>query len=119
VVSSAARYSIDPRLLAAVIFIASRFNREAVSSAGAQGLGQLLPGTAAGLGVNPRDPLQNLQGAAWLLRRNLGEFYTVPLALAAYNAGGNAVRRWGGVPPYAETQWYVWAVLWVYDGLQG
>lgn len=118
-VSTAVRYGIDPRLLAAVVFVESRFNHASVSPAGARGLGQLMPDTAAGLGVDPRDPLQNLLGAAWLLRLNLGEFQTLPLALAAYNAGGTAVRRWEGIPPYAETQWYVWAVLWVYDGLKG
>ncbi len=119
VLSAAARYAIDPHLLAAVVFIESRFNHASVSRAGAEGLGQLMPETAAGLGVNAHDPLQNLRGAAWLLRLGLGEFHTLPLALAAYNAGGNAVRRWGGIPPYAETQWYVWAALWVYDGLRG
>lgn len=119
VISAATRYGIDPRLLAAVVFIESRFNHASVSSAGAEGLGQLMPETAAALGVAPRDPLQNLRGAAWLLQLNLGEFHTLPLALAAYNAGSNAVRRWGGIPPYAETQWYVWAVLWVFDGLRG
>jgi soluble lytic murein transglycosylase-like protein len=119
VISAATRYGIDPRLLAALVFIESRFNHASVSSAGAEGLGQLMPETAAALGVAPRDPLQNLRGAAWLLQLNLGEFHTLPLALAAYNAGSNAVRRWGGIPPYAETQWYVWAVLWVFDGLRG
>jgi soluble lytic murein transglycosylase-like protein len=119
VLSAAARYGIDPHLLAAVVFIESRFNHASVSRAGAEGLGQLMPETAAGLGVNARDPLQNLRGAAWLLRLGLGEFHTLPLALAAYNAGGSAVRRWRGIPPYAETQWYVWAALWVYDGLKG
>ncbi|OLD50963.1 MAG: hypothetical protein AUI83_11090 [Armatimonadetes bacterium 13_1_40CM_3_65_7] len=110
VLSAAARDGIDPRLLAAVVFIESRFHHAAVSSAGAQGLG---------LGVDPRDPLQNLRGAARLLRLHLGEFSTPALALAAYNAGSDAVRRWGAIPPYAETRWYVWAVLWVYDGLRG
>ena len=119
VISAAGRYSIDPRLLASVVFVESRFRHASVSSAGAWGLGQLMPETAAGLGVDPRDPLQNLQGAASLLRLALGEFHTLPLALAAYNAGGPAVRRWGSIPPYAETRWYVWAVLWVYDGLKG
>jgi soluble lytic murein transglycosylase-like protein len=119
VLSAAGRSGIDPRLLAAVVFIESRFRHASVSSAGAQGLGQLMPGTAAGLGVDPRDPLQNLQGAAVLLKFTLGEFHALPLALAAYNAGGPAVRKWGGIPPYAETQWYVWAVLWTYDGLKG
>ena len=56
--------------------------------------------------------------AAGFLRQNLDEFHTLPLALAAYNAGRAAVHRWGGIPPYAETQWYVWAVLWVYGGLR-
>jgi len=116
-ISAAQRARLDPRLLASVVFIESRFNHQSISSAGAEGLGQLMPGTAAGLGVDPRDPWQNLVGAARLLRLDLDEFGTMPLALAAYNAGGGAVHRWGGVPPYAETQWYVWAVLWVYDGL--
>ena len=116
--SAATRYGIDPRIVASVVFIESRFNHQSVSSAGAEGLGQLMPETAAGLGVDPRDPLQNLMGTAWLLRLNVDEFHSLPLALAAYNAGGGAVRRWGGIPPYAETQWYVWAVLWVYDGLR-
>ena len=119
VLSAAAREGIDPRLLAAVVFIESRFHHAAVSPAGARGLGQLMPETAAGLGVDPRDPLQNLRGAARLLRLHLGAFSTPALALAAYNAGGDAVRRWSGIPPYAETRWYVWAVLWVYDGLRG
>jgi soluble lytic murein transglycosylase-like protein len=117
--AAAARYRIDPRLLASVVFIESRFNHQSVSSAGAEGLGQIMPETAAGLGVNPLDPLQNLMAAAELLRLNTDEFGSVPLALAAYNAGSGAVRRWRGIPPYAETQWYVWAVLWVFDGLRG
>jgi len=116
-VSAAGRSRLDPRILAAVVYIESRFNHQTISSAGAEGLGQLMPGTAGGLGVDPRDPLQNLVGAAAFLRQNLDEFQTLPLALAAYNAGRAAVHRWGGIPPYAETQWYVWAVLWVYGGL--
>jgi soluble lytic murein transglycosylase-like protein len=118
VLEASARYRLDPRLLAAVVYIESRFNHQSISAAGAEGLGQLMPGTAEGLGVDPRDPLQNLFGAAWLLRLNLDEFHNLPLALAAYNAGSGAVRRWNVIPPYAETQWYVWAVLWVYDGLR-
>jgi soluble lytic murein transglycosylase-like protein len=118
VLEASARYRLDPRLLASVIYIESRFNHQSISSAGAAGLGQLMPGTADGLGVDRRDPLQNLFGAAALLRLNLDEFRNIPLALAAYNAGSGAVRRWNGIPPYAETQWYVWAVLWVYDGLR-
>jgi soluble lytic murein transglycosylase-like protein len=118
VVEAAARYGLDSRLLASVIYVESRFEHRSISPAGAEGLGQLMPGAAVGLGVDPRNPLQNLFGAAWLLRLNLDEFKTVPLALAAYNAGGPAVRRWRGIPPYPETQWYVWAVLWVLDGLR-
>lgn len=108
---------IDERILAAVLYIESRFNHQSISSAGAEGLGQLMPDTAAGLGVDPRDPWQNVLGAARLLRADYGELRSWPLTLAAYNAGSGAVRRWGGIPPYAETQWYVWAVLWIYDSL--
>lgn len=108
---------IDERILASVLYIESRFNHQSISSAGAEGIGQLMPDTAAGLGVDPRDPWQNVLGAARLLRADYGELRSWPLTLAAYNAGSGAVRRWGGIPPYAETQWYVWAVLWVYDGL--
>ncbi len=115
--AAAGRERLDPRLLAAVVYVESRFEHRVVSDAGAEGLGQLLPGTAARLGVNPRDPWENLVGAARLLREDYEEFHSVPLALAAYNAGSDAVRRWGGIPPYPETQWYVWAVLWVFGGL--
>ncbi len=115
--AAAERERIDVRLLAAVVYIESRFEHRSVSWAGAEGLGQLMPGTAAGLGVNPRDPWENLVGAARLLREDYQEFRSEPLTLAAYNAGSGAVRRWGGVPPYPETQWYVWAVLWVRGSL--
>jgi hypothetical protein len=108
---------IEDRMLAAVLYIESRFEHQSISSAGAEGLGQLMPGTAAGLGVDPRDPWQNVLGAARLLRADYTEFRSWPATLAAYNAGSAAVRRWGGIPPYSETQWYVWAVLWVYDNL--
>jgi soluble lytic murein transglycosylase-like protein len=118
VVTVAARYRLDARLLVSVIYIESRFNHQSISPAGAEGLGQLMPRTAAGLGVDPRDPLQNLLGSAWLLRLNLDEFRNLPLALAAYNAGSGAVRQWAGIPPYAETHLYVWAVLRVYDSLR-
>jgi soluble lytic murein transglycosylase-like protein len=104
---------VDVHLLASVLYVESRFNHQSISSAGAMGLGQLMPGTAQGLGVDPRDPWQNVVGAARLLREDIDEFHSVPLGLAAYNAGSGAVRRWGAVPPYPETQWYVWAVLWI------
>ena len=118
-VEAAARHeAIDPWLLAAVIYIESRFNHQSISRAGALGLGQLMPGTAQAAGVNPIDPWQNVLGAAEILRWNYLEFRSWPLALAGYNAGGDAVRRYGGIPPYPETQWYVRAVMWVHSQLR-
>jgi cell wall-associated NlpC family hydrolase len=110
--SAGARYGVEPSLLAAVATQESAFNPRAVSHAGAQGLMQLMPATAAGLGVtNSFDPAQAVDGAARLLRDLLREFGRVDHALAAYNAGPGAVHRYNGVPPYAETQKYVPAVL--------
>jgi soluble lytic murein transglycosylase-like protein len=117
--AAARREGIDPWLLASVIYIESRFNHQSVSWAGAMGLGQLMPQTAHAAGVDPRDPWQNVLGAAEILRWNYLQLRSWPLALAGYNAGGDAVRRYGGIPPYAETQWYVRAVLWVYSQLRG
>jgi cell wall-associated NlpC family hydrolase len=101
------RYQLPTGLLAAVAQTESGGNTRAVSPAGALGLMQLMPGTAAGLGVNPWDPAQAVQGAATLLSGYLKRFGSVPLALAAYNAGPGAVEQYGGVPPYTETQNYV------------
>jgi soluble lytic murein transglycosylase-like protein len=102
-------FDIDPRLVVALIVVESGFQPRVVSRAGATGLGQLMPGTARALGVNPWDPVQNLYGAIRYLRGNLDRFgWDKPhLALAAYNAGRGAVARYDGIPPYAETQWYV------------
>jgi soluble lytic murein transglycosylase-like protein len=78
-----------------------------------------MPETAAELGVNPRDPWQNLVGSARLLRQNQAQFHSLPLTLAAYNAGQNAVRAYGGIPPFPETRNYVWRILSIFGGLLG
>ena len=109
ITAAARRNGVDPALLAGLVRQESNFNAAAVSPAGARGLTQLMPATAAGLGVaNPSDPVQALEGGACYLRRQLDAFGgDVTKALAAYNAGPGAVQRYGGVPPYAETQAYV------------
>ena len=89
----------------------SGFNPNAVSHKGALGLAQLMPGTARALGVNPRDPVQNLNGGARYLAQQYRKFGSWRLALAAYNAGPGAVEKHGGVPPYRETRGYVKAIL--------
>ncbi|HET6529341.1 MAG TPA: transglycosylase SLT domain-containing protein [Actinoplanes sp.] len=107
-VRAGAKHGVSPKLLAAVAKVESGYNPKAVSPAGAQGLMQLMPGTARGLGVtNSFNPEQAVNGAAKLLAGHLKEFKSLPLALAAYNAGGGAVHRYGGIPPFAETQAYV------------
>lgn len=107
----ASRHRVDPLLVHAVIAVESQHRPDAVSPAGAQGLMQLMPGTARMLGVaDPFDPRANVEGGVAYLRRLADEFGTV-LALAAYNAGPGAVREHGGVPPFAETRRYVRSVL--------
>ena len=102
------RYGVNPLLLASVAKQESGFQTTAVSSAGAVGMMQLMPATAAGLGVNPNDPASSIDGAAQLLSGYLSRYGgSVPLALAAYNAGPGSVSQYGGVPPYGETQHYV------------
>jgi soluble lytic murein transglycosylase-like protein len=115
----AARHGLDGRLLAALVWTESNFRPDAVSHAGALGLAQLMPGTARGLGVDPRDPMQNLEGGARYLRTQLDTFGRVDLALAAYNAGPGRVRQAGGVPNIVETQLYVVRVLDRYRALAG
>jgi cell wall-associated NlpC family hydrolase len=102
-----AQYQLPAGLLAAVAQQESGGNVQAVSPAGAQGLLQLMPSTAAAAGVNAFDPVQAIGAAAKILSGNLTRFGSVPLALAAYNAGAGAVSQYGGIPPYAETQNYV------------
>jgi soluble lytic murein transglycosylase-like protein len=112
ITAAATANGIDPALLAGLIKQESGFNPNAGSPAGARGLTQLMPGTAATLGVsNVLDPAQSIQAGAKYLKQQLDTFGgDVTKALAAYNAGPGAVQRFGGVPPYAETQNYVRAV---------
>lgn len=110
---AAAKYGIDPSLLTAIAQKESALNPTAVSSAGAQGVMQLMPATAASLGVsNPFDPAQNIDAGARYFSQLLNQFGgNTSLALAAYNAGPGAVTKYGGIPPYTQTQDYVTSVL--------
>lgn len=110
--AKAKKYDLDPNLLAGLVRQESGFNPYAVSHCGAMGLGQIMPGTARYLGVkDPFNAAQNLEGAAKYLREQLDTFGgNVDKALAAYNAGPGAVKKYGGIPPYKETQNYVVAI---------
>lgn len=113
--SAARKYKVDPKLVAAVAEVESNGRQEAVSSVGAIGVMQLMPDTAASLGVDPYDKQQNIEGGAKYLRQMLDTFGgDLKKAVAAYNAGPGAVKAYGGIPPYKETQNYVSKVLDIY-----
>jgi len=125
VVAEADAARIDARLVVALVAVESSWRSDAVSRAGARGLGQLMPATAAGLGVDPDDPAANLHGTvvhlAGLLAR-YGRFSAQARyenAIAAYNAGAAAVDRYGGIPPYAETRLEVRRVIGLWRRLCG
>ena len=125
------RYDVDPRLVVAVVLAESHFRLTATSRAGAMGLGQLMPRTAASMGVsNPYDAHQNLSASVRLIRGHLNKLSGgrkwsqltwdhLFLALASYNAGPGAVRKYGGVPPYRETRAYIARVTQIYKQLCG
>ena len=108
---AARRNGIPEDLFLRLVTQESGWNPQARSHKGATGLAQLMPGTARLLGVDPRDPAQNLDGGARYLAEQYRAFGDWRLALAAYNAGPEAVRKYGGIPPYRETQSYVVAIL--------
>ncbi len=131
IIAFSLHYKVDARLVCAVILAESHFRLNATSGCGAQGLGQLMPSTAAGLGVNDAyDPVQNIYGSVRYIKSMLDRtsgnkqwsdltWSDLALALAAYNAGPGAVKRHGGVPPYRETQNYVRRVTSIYRKLCG
>ena len=109
--SAARKHGIPEDLFLRLVQQESGWNQGAVSPKGATGLAQLMPGTAANLGVDATDPEQNLEGGARYLAMMYKRFGSWRLALAAYNAGPQAVEKYGGIPPYAETKGYVAAIL--------
>lgn len=114
-IDAASKHGLRPEFVRSVAAVESAFKEKALSPKGAIGLMQLMPGTAAELGVNPHDPKQNAEGGARYLKELLLKYKNRPdpvrLALAAYNAGPGAVDRYGNIPPYRETQAYVEKVL--------
>lgn len=109
--AAARRHGVPEDLFLRLVQQESGWNPGAVSAKGAHGLAQLMPGTAARLGVDPADPAQNLEGGARYLRQMYDRFGNWRLALAAYNAGPEAVQKHGGIPPFAETANYVKVIL--------
>lgn len=112
IIQAAQRHNVQPVLLAAQLKAESNFNPNVVSSAGAQGIAQFMPGTARSVGLsNPFDPIASIFAQAKLMGQLLRQFRSIPKALAAYNAGPGAVQKYGGIPPYSETQNYVAKIL--------
>ncbi len=112
IIRAARTYEVSPELVKAIVLVESGMNPKATSPAGAQGLMQLMPATARGLGVKqPYDPNENIFGGTRYIRKMLDRFSDRRLALAAYNAGPGNVRKYGGIPPFRETQFYVEKVL--------
>ena len=117
ILRSAARWNVSAALIAAQLLVESNFDPDAVSPAGAQGIAQFMPGTAAAYGLkDPFDPEEAIDAQAHLMSDLLRQFDSIPLALAAYNAGPGAVAACHCVPPYPETQAYVARILGLLDG---
>ena len=115
ITQAAYNYGIDPELVKAIAIAESDMNQDEISPVGAIGVMQLMPETAAGLGVDPYDTNENIAGGTKYLKQMLDTFDgDVPLAVAAYNAGPGAVKKYGGIPPYSETQNYVGRVMDMY-----
>lgn len=128
IIGFSVRYGVDARLILAMVMVESGFNPNATSRAGAQGLGQLMPGTARGMGITDAyDTYQNLYGTVRSIRGHLerqfaktGDGYqALILALASYNAGSGNVRKYGGIPPFSQTQNYIRKVTDLYYGFMG
>lgn len=114
----AKQHGMEPALLKALVAVESAYNPMAISKAGARGLTQVIPSTAISLGQHPDamwDSRQSLATGAYYLATQWYTFRSWPLAIAAYNAGPGAVKKYGGIPPYAETQAYVNNVLYLYS----
>jgi soluble lytic murein transglycosylase-like protein len=117
ILRSASRWNVSAALLAAQLMAESNFNPNAVSPAGAEGIAQFMPGTAASYGLkDPFDPERAIDAQAHLMSDLLRQFRSIPLALAAYNAGPGAVAACDCVPPYPETRAYVARILGLLDG---
>ena len=116
IVRTAHEYGVDPQLVKAIATAESNMNQDEISPVGAIGVMQLMPETAAGLGVDPYDESENIAGGTKYLKQMLETFDgNVPLAVAAYNAGPGAVKKYGGIPPYSETKNYVGRVMDMYQ----